>query len=121
MVSPRSFLCTFLISEVVSDGYESDRFRMLLEAIAVARAGQYSTRQGQFFVVAVYLWANLIVERYVVANVGSRVVCCSVPRLLFLSSQEGQVFITQKDFGLNTANGAIAFLREIYNLVTGDV
>jgi hypothetical protein len=43
---------------------------MLLEAIAVARAGQYLARQGQFFVVAVYLRANLIAERYVVANIG---------------------------------------------------
>jgi hypothetical protein len=117
MVSSRSFLCSFLISEVVSDDDESDRFHMLLEAIVVAQAGQHLTRQGQFFVVAVDLQANLIAERHVVANIGSRAVCCSVCRLLFPSSQEGQVFIVQKDFNLNTADGAVAFLREMYNLV----
>jgi hypothetical protein len=117
MVSSRSFLCSFLISEVVSDGDESDRFHMLLEAIVVAQAGQYLTRQGQFCVVAVYRRANLIAERHVVANIGSRAVCCSVCRLLFPSSQEGQVFIVQKDFNLNTADGAVASLREMYNLV----
>jgi len=90
MVSSRSFLCPFLISEVVSDGDESDRFRMLLEAIAVARAGQYLTRQGQFFVVAVYLRANLIAERYVVANIGSRAVFfCSSSPFSFLTGRSG--------------------------------
>jgi len=32
-------------------------------------------------------------------------------------SHEGQVFIVQKDFDLNTADSAIAFLREMYSLV----
>ena len=83
MVSSRSFLRQFLISEAILDGDESDRFHMLLEAIAVARAGQYLTRQGQFFVMAVYLRENLIAEKDVVANIGPRVVCCSVRLLLF--------------------------------------
>ena len=34
----------------------------------------------------------------------------------FPSSQEGQVFISQKDFNLNTADDAVAFLCEMYNL-----
>jgi hypothetical protein len=54
MVSSRTFLCPFLIFEVVSDDGESYPLCMLLEAFAVAQAGQYVTRQGQFFVVAVY-------------------------------------------------------------------
>jgi hypothetical protein len=65
MVSSRTFLSPFLIFEVVSDDDESYPLRMLLEVIAVAQAGQYLTsltRQGQFFVVAVYLRANLIAE-----------------------------------------------------------
>jgi len=82
MVLSRSFLCPFLISEVVSDDDESGRFRMLLEAIVVSRAGQYLTRQGQFFVVAVYFREDLTAERYVVANIGPRRVCCSVHRLV---------------------------------------
>jgi len=57
---------------------------MPLEAIAVVRAWQYLTRQGQFFVMVVYLRANLTAERYVVANIGSYAVCFSVRRLLFL-------------------------------------
>jgi hypothetical protein len=55
------FFARFLIFEMVSDDDESYPLRMLLEAIAVAQAGQYLTRQGQFFVVAVDLRANLII------------------------------------------------------------
>jgi hypothetical protein len=40
MVSLRSFLFPFLISEVILWGDEQDRYRMLLQAIAVAPAGQ---------------------------------------------------------------------------------
>ncbi|OJA12194.1 hypothetical protein AZE42_03936 [Rhizopogon vesiculosus] len=104
MVSLRSFLCPLLISEVVSQNDEADRYRMLLQAIAVARAGQYLIRQGaqiQFFVVAIYLKANLIAERYIIANIGGT----------------REVSISQKDFTLTTADGAVAFLREMYNLV----
>lgn len=71
MVSSPSFLFPFLISEVISQGDERDRYRMLLQAIAVARAGQYLMRAGapmRFFVVAVYLRANLTAERYVVTT-----------------------------------------------------
>jgi len=43
---------------------------MLLQAIAVARAGQYLIQAGsQFFVVAIYLRANLIAERYIIAHI----------------------------------------------------
>jgi len=55
MISSRTFLFPFLIFEVVSDDDESYTLRMLLEAVAVARPGQYLTRQGQCFVVAEYL------------------------------------------------------------------
>ncbi|KAG1728288.1 uncharacterized protein EDB91DRAFT_1228495 [Suillus paluster] len=104
MVSLPKFLCPFLISEVVSQEKEEDRYRMLLQAIAVARAGQYLIREGapvHFFVVAIYLRADLTVERYVVANIGP----------------QRQISIAQKDFKLTTADGAVAFLREMYNLV----
>lgn len=79
MVSSRSFLCPFLISEVVSQKDEQDRCRMLVQAIAAARAGRYLIREGaeiQFFVVAIYLRANLTVERYVVANIGQGMQVC---------------------------------------------
>jgi len=44
---------------------------MLLQAIAVARAGQFLMVDGAlkpFFVVAIYLCANLTAERYVITN-----------------------------------------------------
>jgi hypothetical protein len=80
-VSSRSFLFPFLISEVISQRNEQDRYRMLLQAIAVARAGQYLMEAGapmRFFVVAVYLRADLTAERYVVTHTGpGRKVCRS--------------------------------------------
>ncbi|OAX31342.1 hypothetical protein K503DRAFT_95642 [Rhizopogon vinicolor AM-OR11-026] len=66
IVSSRLFLCPSLISEIVSQDDEADRYRMLLQAIPIARAGQYLIRYGSpmlFFVVAVYLRANLTTER----------------------------------------------------------
>jgi hypothetical protein len=45
MVSSRTFLSPFLIFEIVSDDDESYPLCMLLEAIAIAQAGQYMTRQ----------------------------------------------------------------------------
>jgi hypothetical protein len=120
MVSLRSFLCPLLISAVVSQNDEADRYRMLLQAIAVARAGQYLIRQGaqiQFFVVAIYLKANLIAERYIIANIGGTREVCQLFIVSFFFSWKSQVSISQKDFTLTTADGAVAFLREMYNLV----
>jgi hypothetical protein len=89
MVSSRSFLFPFLISEVISQRNEQDRYCMLLQAIAVARAGQYLMEADapmRFFVVAVYLRADLTAERYVVTHTGpGRKVCRSVhPPFVFL-------------------------------------
>ena len=69
MVTSISFLCPFIISEVISNEQETDRHRMLLQAIATAQAGQYLMKTGErFFVVAIYLTANLTAERYIVAQ-----------------------------------------------------
>ena len=94
MISSRSFLFPFLISEVILQRNEQDRYRMLLQAIAVARAGQYLMEAGapmRFFVVAVYLHADLTVERYVVTHTGpGRKVCRSVhPPFVFLIGSPG--------------------------------
>jgi len=44
---------------------------MLVQAIAIARAGQYLMTAGeQFFVVGIYIRENMIAERFVVANTG---------------------------------------------------
>ncbi|KAG2336916.1 hypothetical protein BDR05DRAFT_79476 [Suillus weaverae] len=101
MVLSTSFLCPFMICEVVSQKNESDRFRMLVQGIALARVGQHFMPGGEkFFVVAIYLRANLTAERYIVTQPGA----------------DRKVFISQKDFDLTTANEAVAFLREMYNL-----
>jgi len=90
MISSRTFLSPFLIFEVVSDADESHQLRMLLEAIAVAKQGQYLTRQGQLFVVADDLRENSIAKRYIVANSGSKInMFRSSSRFLFLTEMSG--------------------------------
>ncbi|KAG1794435.1 uncharacterized protein HD556DRAFT_1370351 [Suillus plorans] len=101
MVSSTSFLCPFMICQVVSQRSESDRFRMLVQGIALARVGQCFMPSGEkFFVVAIYLRENLTAERYIVTQPGA----------------DRKVFIVQKNFDLTMANEAVAFLREMYNL-----
>ena len=112
---------------MISQEKEEDRYRMLLQAIAVARAGQFLKVDGApkpFFVVAIYLCANLTAERYVITNTTptekGEEVCHTVVLLSFFcscNSQNRQVSIARKDFDLTTANGAVTFLREMYNLV----
>ncbi|OAX42754.1 hypothetical protein K503DRAFT_766458 [Rhizopogon vinicolor AM-OR11-026] len=75
------------MSEVPSDESDLGRSRMLLHAIAVARAGQYLMKVGalmQFFVVGIYLHADLTVERFIVVQTGpGRQASYSVRRLYF--------------------------------------
>lgn len=65
-----SSLCgiPFVICEVISDERERDRSRMLVQAIALARAGQFLLKStlDNFFVVALYVDANMVVSRYIV-------------------------------------------------------
>jgi hypothetical protein len=69
MVTSILFLCPFIILEVISNEQETDRHCMLLQAIATAWAGQYLMKTGdQFFIVVIYLTANLVTERYIVAQ-----------------------------------------------------
>ncbi|KAG1766756.1 kinase-like domain-containing protein [Suillus placidus] len=113
MVSSPLFYFPFLVCEVISQKKEEDRYRMLLQAITAARAGQFLMVDGApkpFFVVAIYLCANLTAERYVVTH--------TTPTEEGEEGQEDrQVSIAQKDFDLTTAGGAVTFLREMYNLV----
>jgi hypothetical protein len=58
-----------VIGEVVSFRDEKDRFRMLLQAIALARLVSELRKPGsteQLFIVAVYLTKELTAERYIV-------------------------------------------------------
>ena len=65
--SPR-FDIPFVICEVVSDKPESDRSRMAVQAIALARTGQFllrSSSKRNFFVVALYVDADMVVTQYI--------------------------------------------------------
>lgn len=69
MVFSRQFQLPFVICEVISDKYEMDRNRMLVQATALARVGQFFLRsdsQQTFFLVAIYLDANMVASRYIV-------------------------------------------------------
>ncbi|OJA17150.1 hypothetical protein AZE42_14038, partial [Rhizopogon vesiculosus] len=92
---------------------------------------------SQFFVVAIYLRANLIAERYIVAHItpegveseenegsednedseGSERRGESEESPEIEQREKGQVHISQKDFDLATAEDAVTLLREMYNLV----
>ncbi|KAN0081581.1 hypothetical protein V8E55_009205, partial [Tylopilus felleus] len=68
VISPQ-FRIPFIISEVISNKTQNDRWRMLVEAIPLARAGQFllkPTSKKTFFVVAIYVTANLVASRYIV-------------------------------------------------------
>ncbi|KIJ05250.1 hypothetical protein PAXINDRAFT_103854 [Paxillus involutus ATCC 200175] len=104
-ITSPNFLCPFVICEVVSIRSEADRWRMLVEAIPIARAGyQLMKRRSSrdFFVVAIYLRANLTAERYIVAQ----------------TDPSGKVSITKKNFVLTEPQDAVSFFREMYNLST---
>ena len=74
-VVSKDFLSPLMLCEVISERDESDRWRMLLQAIAAARVGHHlqksHTQQMPFFVAAIYLRANLTAERYIVMQTAS--------------------------------------------------
>ncbi|KAI5987634.1 hypothetical protein EDD15DRAFT_1473424 [Pisolithus albus] len=73
MVSSAGHLIPFFVSEVISKKNQEDRYRMLLQAIAVARAGKKllkETSKRPFFVVAVYLDMEMVASRYIVTQTG---------------------------------------------------
>ncbi|KDR73207.1 hypothetical protein GALMADRAFT_724722 [Galerina marginata CBS 339.88] len=94
-----------VIAEVIPERSE-DRYRMLLQAIALARLVFYLRRPESAahpFVVAIHLTANMIAERYIVMKTGPTT---------------KEVYISQKDFDLSNENDAVAFQREMYNLAS---
>lgn len=63
-----------IIAEVVSERTKQDRYRMLLQATALARLVFYLRRPESTahpFIVAIHLTAGLTVERYIVMKTGS--------------------------------------------------
>ncbi|KAF8554805.1 hypothetical protein OG21DRAFT_1017232 [Imleria badia] len=108
VVSPHHGI-PFIISEVISDVNESDRRRVLVEAIALARTGQFllkSSSKKRFFVVALYVDANMVVSRYIVMQTGD------------VNAGRKPVSIHQKDFDFREVNEQADFLRDMYNLTT---
>jgi len=105
-VVSKMLLCPFIIAEIVSDPREKDRYRMLLEGIAAARAGQHLSKSDapKFFVIAIYLTANLHAERYI---------------LMEAASGRGltPVNIMKAEFDLRNKDDAIQFLLEMFNMV----
>ncbi|KAI5992900.1 kinase-like domain-containing protein [Pisolithus albus] len=93
---------------------EEDRFRMLLQAIAVARAGKKllkDTSNRDFFVAAVYLDEKLVASRYIVMQTGRD---AQDPNEVY---QGKAVSIRREDFDLTDTARAVEFVREMYNLV----
>ncbi|PFH46345.1 hypothetical protein AMATHDRAFT_70103 [Amanita thiersii Skay4041] len=96
--------CPLVICKVASTRQVFDLDRMLVEAAAAARLGDFmmklaSTRR--FFVIAICLTPNLILQRYIVTK----------------SSADDQVYVAQHDFDLKDRDQALDYLREMYNLV----
>ena len=65
-------LCHFIVGEVISQKDESDRYRMLLQAMVAARVGKHLMKSDKtpFILMALYLRKDLTVERYLVSQTG---------------------------------------------------
>jgi hypothetical protein len=69
-----SIALPLVIGEVISHQDEKDRFRMLLQAIALARLVselRKSKSEVQPFIVAIYVTGDMVAERYIVMKVGT--------------------------------------------------
>ncbi|KAH0831420.1 hypothetical protein J3R83DRAFT_14092, partial [Lanmaoa asiatica] len=108
--SPR-FDIPFVFCEVVSDKPESDRSRMAVQATALARTGQFLLRsrsRRKFFVVALYVDADMVVTRYIAMQTegGDE------------AESSMQVAIHEQRFDLRDKHRQVDFLRQMYNLST---
>ncbi|KAG9310577.1 hypothetical protein JVU11DRAFT_9132 [Chiua virens] len=102
-VSVNRFGIPLLVCEVISMKKEGDRWRMLLQGIAVARAMHCIKKENsktRLFVVAIYVRSTLVAQRYIIQANGPA----------------GEVAIAQKDFDLQTSSDSRQFLKELYNL-----
>ena len=126
VISPQ-FQIPFVICEVISDRLERDRSRMLVQAVALARTGQFLLRPNstkKFFVVAIYVDANMVASRYIVMEAGDGDACNDRKPVSdhdcvgCITEKSVQVSIHQKDFDLREKDEQVDFLREMYNLVT---
>ena len=89
MVLSPEYKIPFIISEVISDKTEKGRFRMLVEEIALARAGHFllqSTSRRRFFVVAIYVNAEIVAFRYIAMQTEGHVVTRDIMISQFVST-----------------------------------
>ncbi|KAG5638069.1 hypothetical protein H0H81_002037 [Sphagnurus paluster] len=94
-----------IIAEVVSKKEKQDRYRMLVQAISLARLAFQLRRPGSTahpFIVAIYMTDVMIVERYILMQIEST----------------NEVYITKKNFDIKRLVHATAFQREMYNLAS---
>jgi VIT1/CCC1 family predicted Fe2+/Mn2+ transporter len=63
-----NFALPLIIGEIISHSNEMDRYRMLLQAVALARliSALRSDSTEHLFIVAIYLTKDLAAERYIV-------------------------------------------------------
>ncbi|KAG9310739.1 hypothetical protein JVU11DRAFT_9344 [Chiua virens] len=102
-ISVNRFGLPLLVCEVISIKKESDRWRMLLQGIAVARAMHCIKKENnntRLFVVAIYVRSTLVAQRYIIQANGPA----------------GEVANAQKAFDLQTSSDSREFLKELYNL-----
>ena len=75
----KTYLCHFIIGEVVSQKDESDRYRMLLQALVAAHVGRFLVKSDKtpFILMALYLKKDLTVEQYLVSQTGENLLVCA--------------------------------------------
>ena len=79
---------------------------MLVEAIAIARAGQYLMKAGKrFFVVAIYLRKNLTAERFIVAQSQDEKVRRRVDHTLFVLMWSPGIYFPERFRPRKRTNG----------------
>jgi len=119
MVYSTSFLCPFIISEVVSQKDESDRYRMLVQSIAYCSGRTIPDDQWTIF-----RGGHLPSQKFDCREIRSRPDWTSQVGLslclshLFFLSRRYRVSIAQRNFDLTSKSEAVSFLREMYNLAT---
>ncbi|KAH0825996.1 hypothetical protein J3R83DRAFT_7465, partial [Lanmaoa asiatica] len=127
MIISSQFQIPFVICEVISDKHERDRSRMLVQAVALARTGQFLLRPAstkKFFVVAIYVDADMVVSRYIVMETGDGDACNGRKPVSdhdctgCVAEKSVQVSVHKKDFNLRRDDQQVDLLREMYNLVT---
>ena len=108
-----------IISEGISDEKNSDRYRMLLQAIALVRIGNYllkEDRSSDFFVIAIYVTSAFVAERYFLyqpdkseRKVREHLLCKSLSDLALGGNHAGKFQTRRRYKKSSTSPGAVQF------------